>query len=202
LPLHQKVKCINSVKFRNDERWQFDLVSSKHRFLHIRLSHGGAIPSVLGTNPITGLLDTIYGYLLSAMDHSETNNTASTGGSSHTPFSGVLGTGLVEITALTTLIGSNTAEQLALGNRGPTGLAWMAMSTFGSLSVLRACIAASTPGWLRDTLGVRSATTDSARGLSLDLASPWMGREDMTRRDLGDAIGVTCGRREVNKSCC
>jgi hypothetical protein len=110
---------------------------------------------------------------------------------------GVLGTGLIEITALTTLIGSNTAEQLALGNRGATGLAWMVMSTFGTLSVIKACVAASTPSWLRETLGVRNAMTDAAVGLSLDLSSVYM---DMVRRNLGEAIGVTCERRRVSDS--
>src|SRR5262245_24938959 len=68
-----------------------------------------------------------------------------------------LGTGLIEIAALTALIGSNTAEQLTLGNRGAAGLAWVGTSTFGSLSILKACLAASTPTWLRETIGVRSA---------------------------------------------
>jgi len=35
--------------------------------------------------------------------------------------SDILGNGLVEISALTTLIGSNTVEQLTLGNRGAAG---------------------------------------------------------------------------------
>src|SRR5437667_10272727 len=106
-----------------------------------------------------------------------------------------LGTSLVEIAALSTLIGSATAESLILGNRGAAGLPWAAMSTFGSLSVVKACIAAATPSWLRETLGVRNAATDSAIGLSLDLASKYMTREDMARRNLEEAVGIMCERR-------
>jgi hypothetical protein len=70
------------------------------------------------------------------------------------------------------------------------------MSTFGSLSVLKACVAASTPNWLRETLGVRNATTDAAVGLSLNLSSIYMDREDMARKNLKSAVGVTCERRK------
>jgi hypothetical protein len=105
-----------------------------------------------------------------------------------------IGTGFVEITSLTALIGSSTAEQLTLGNRGAAGLAWAGMSMFGSLSVLKACLAALMPDWLRKTFGLRSATTDTAIGCSLNLASEYAGREDFTRKNLADAVGVVCVR--------
>jgi hypothetical protein len=69
-----------------------------------------------------------------------------------------LGSGLIKRTALA-LICSSTAGhgELALGNRGAAGLAWVGMSTFGCTSVIRACVAGSTPNSLRHTLGVRNA---------------------------------------------
>lgn len=108
-----------------------------------------------------------------------------------------IGSGLIEIAALTALVGSATAESLTLGNKGAAGLAWAAMSTFGALSVVKACVAGATPGWLRETLGVRNAATDSAIGLSLDLNSGYRNREDMARKNLGEAVGVTCEGHRV-----
>jgi hypothetical protein len=110
--------------------------------------------------------------------------------------SGLIGSGLIEITALTALIGSPTAEQLALGDRGAAGLGWVGMSMFGTLSILNSCIAASTPTWLRETLGVRNAATDAALGLGLDLSSAYLDREDLARMSMKDAIGVTCESRK------
>jgi len=103
-----------------------------------------------------------------------------------------IGNGLVEIAALTTMIGSVTAASLVLGNKGATGLPWAAVSSFGSLSVIKSCVAAATPGWLRETLGVRTSNVDSAVGLSLNLASKYNDREDLARKNLGDAIAITC----------
>ena len=48
-----------------------------------------------------------------------------------------LGGGLIEIAALTALVGSTTAESLVLGNKGAAGLVWGTMSIFGALSVIR-----------------------------------------------------------------
>jgi hypothetical protein len=104
--------------------------------------------------------------------------------------------GLLELTALTTIIGSSVAEELAFGNRGAVGLAWVGMSTFGSLYIARACVAASMPCWLRVTLGLRNAATDAAIGMSLDLSSGYMDREDMLRKKLSKAIGLTCERKQ------
>jgi hypothetical protein len=74
-----------------------------------------------------------------------------------------LGSGLVEIAALTALIGSATAESLTLGNKGAPGLAWAVFSTFGALSVVKVCVAGATPVWLRNSLGVRNTTTVEPR---------------------------------------
>ena len=96
-----------------------------------------------------------------------------------------LGSGLVEIAALTALIGSTTADSLILGSRGAAGLPWASLSAFGSLFLIRACIAAATPSWLRDTLGVRNPNCDAAVGLSLNLKRASKG----TKR-VSDAVGI------------
>lgn len=96
-----------------------------------------------------------------------------------------LGNGLVEIAALTALIGSTTAESLILGSRGAAGLPWASLSAFGSLFLLKACIAAATPSWLRDTLGVRTPNCDAAVGLSLNLK-----RASKGTKSVADAVGI------------
>jgi hypothetical protein len=96
-----------------------------------------------------------------------------------------LGNGLVEIAALTALIGSTTAESLILGSRGAAGLPWASSSAFGSLFLTRACIAAATPSWLRDTLGVRNPSCDAAVGLSLNLR-----RGSKGIKSVADAVGI------------
>ncbi|KAJ7647978.1 hypothetical protein FB45DRAFT_782955 [Roridomyces roridus] len=78
---------------------------------------------------------------------------------------------LVEVGALTALIGSSAAESLVLGNRGAAGVAWAATSSFGTISVVKACFCGANSGWLRETLGIRTAASDSAVGLELPYAS-------------------------------
>lgn len=99
-----------------------------------------------------------------------------------------LGGGLIEIAALTALIGSTTVESLILGNQGTAGLVWGTMSVFGALSVIKACISATTPGWLRETLGVRTKGVDAAVGLTLSLDSKGF----RSRNRVGGAIGLAC----------
>ena len=111
----------------------------------------------------------------------------------------VFPSGFIDITALMTLIGSDIAEQLVLGNRGAAGLAWVGMSLFGSLSAIRASFAASIPGWLRQMLGIKDSAADAAVGLTLHLSSKYMGRECRARKNLGEAIGVLCQRRKKVK---
>ena len=100
---------------------------------------------------------------------------------------------LVDVTALTALIGSSTAESLMLGNKGAAGLVWATMSMFGVISIVRACIAATTPGWLRGTLGLRSSETDGAVGWSLELQT-----SRKSRNLLGSAIGIACEVRTMH----
>lgn len=104
-----------------------------------------------------------------------------------------LGSGLIEIASLTALIGSTTVESLILGNQGAAGLVWGTMSIFGALSVIKACISATTPGWLRETLGVRTKEIDAAIGLTLSLDSQSFRSKTRT----GGAIGLACRVKKV-----
>jgi len=103
------------------------------------------------------------------------------------------GNGLIEIAALTTLIGSSTAGDLILGNRGAAGLVWGSISAFGSSSVIKACASAASPGWLRQMLGLRTASSDKAVGMDLSLSPEKRVARRMrgTLDDLGP-IGVSC----------
>jgi hypothetical protein len=96
-----------------------------------------------------------------------------------------LGSGVVEIAALTALVGTSTVESLTLGDRGAAGLPWAAISSFGVISLIQACVAASTPASLRDTMGVRGERADLAVGLYLPFHT------ENKRRTHGKVKGVT-----------
>lgn len=49
----------------------------------------------------------------------------------------------------------------------------------------------ASPGWLRETLGVKSPITDSSLGMSLDLVRNYRGASKIRRSTLG-AIGISC----------
>src|SRR5271168_3137015 len=108
--------------------------------------------------------------------------------------------GLVEIAALSTLVGSSAAESLALGNRGAVGLAWASLSLFGVMSIIRACLSAALPGWVRESLGVRNAATDSAIGLDLDLGVDFVPQESKARRNLDSSVGIVCERKFIRSN--
>jgi len=109
-----------------------------------------------------------------------------------------IGNGLINIAALTALVGSSTVEALVLGNRGAAGLPWAALSIFGNLSVLKACVTGASPGWLRETIGARNSRSDSILGMSLDLVQSLRG-ESKARRNVGEAIGVVCKKHAVSR---
>ncbi|RYP72168.1 hypothetical protein DL771_004402 [Monosporascus sp. 5C6A] len=94
--------------------------------------------------------------------------------------------GVIEITALTALLGSSTAESLVLGSRGASGVLWASMSIFGIYAVIRSSVGAATPNWLRETLGVRNPAIDESVGSSFDLSIPNID----ARIKLGAAIGI------------
>jgi hypothetical protein len=104
-----------------------------------------------------------------------------------------LGNGLIEISALTSLIGSTAADSLALGDKGPAGLVWAMMTVFGAMSVVKLFIATATPGWLRESVGVRSPKSDATVGLSLDLNKSFKSRGREER-----AIAVECETKVVS----
>ncbi|KIM45674.1 hypothetical protein M413DRAFT_345605 [Hebeloma cylindrosporum] len=103
------------------------------------------------------------------------------------------GNGLIEIAALTTLIGSSTAGELILGNRGAAGLVWGSISAFGASSVIKASASAASPGWLRQMLGLRTSSSDKALGMDLSLsAGKRVARRMRGTLDEPGPIGVSC----------
>jgi hypothetical protein len=91
----------------------------------------------------------------------------------------------VELSTLTTFIGSSVAESLILGNEGGAGVAWAAMSAFGLMDIVETCVGAAILGWLRTVIGARSENTDVAVGL--EVASSQRGRGAMkVRRSYGE----------------
>lgn len=80
-----------------------------------------------------------------------------------------LGNGVIEVAALTSLMGSAAAQSLALGDKGPSASVCARMNTFGTTSIVTVLAAPAMPGWLRESVGVRSAKLDSVVGLSLNL---------------------------------
>jgi hypothetical protein len=80
------------------------------------------------------------------------------------------GNGLVEVAALTSLIGSTAAQSLIVADKGPAGLVWATMTIFGAMSIAMLFTTAVTPGWLSDSVGVRSAKSDAVVSLSLNLS--------------------------------
>ncbi|KAH8818792.1 hypothetical protein DL96DRAFT_1534294 [Flagelloscypha sp. PMI_526] len=110
---------------------------------------------------------------------------------SATPSSFSPGNGMVEIAALTTLVGSSSAEILMFGTRGSAGLPWAAMSAFGALSIVRACISGASPAWLSETLGIRGPLGDSILGMALNLDKDTRGASKLRRGAL-EAVGIAC----------
>jgi hypothetical protein len=109
-----------------------------------------------------------------------------------------LGNGLVELGALTTMIGSTVAEAFVLGNKGPAGLVWGTMSAFGSSSVVKACTSAASPGWFRQMIGLRTPVSDGAIGMDLPLA-PDFKVVRMIRSGLKEPLGVSCNSEDLDK---
>ncbi|KAI1100413.1 hypothetical protein F4804DRAFT_47293 [Jackrogersella minutella] len=95
--------------------------------------------------------------------------------------------GLVEISTTATLIGAPIAEALVHGLKGSGGLAWAPMSSFGSVHVIKACLAAAVPDWARESIGLRNQHVDDALGLA-SLLNP--AEATKNRVDLGDAKAI------------
>ncbi|KAM5451404.1 hypothetical protein McanCB49686_005762 [Microsporum canis] len=99
-----------------------------------------------------------------------------------------IGGGIVEIAALTALIGATTGESLILGSRGAAGLPWAAMSLFGTPFLIRACISARTPTWLREMIGVKNAKCDTMVGMSSRIER--VARSDVTQKNIAGISAV------------
>jgi len=139
-------------------------------------------------NATLQLLSISFCYSLGLLMAKSTTNTVS-GGFAFQSIN--FGNNLIEIGALTTLIGSTIAETLVLGDRGAAGLVCGAISTFGASSIIKACISGASPGWLRALLGLRNNASDVAIGLELELARD--SRGVMRVRSIFDvALGVSC----------
>ena len=95
------------------------------------------------------------------------------------------GNAFVEISALTTFIGSSVTESLILGNEGGAGVAWVTMSAFGLMGAMKTCVGAASSGWLRNFLGARSENTDIAIGLEVSSAEQGRGAMKI-RRSYGE----------------
>ena len=78
-----------------------------------------------------------------------------------------VGGGLVEISAVTTIIGAPIAEALIHGLKAACGMAWAPMSCFGAIHVTKACLSASVPDRLRESMGLRNQFVDAAIGVML-----------------------------------
>jgi hypothetical protein len=117
--------------------------------------------------------------------------------SSGSTFSLAFGNGFVDIAALTTLVGSSAAESLLLGDRGFVGLAWAAISAFGALFVIKACVTGASASWLGVTLGVRNVVSDEALGTALSLERG-RSNDEKARRNLGEALGIICKNLTVS----
>jgi hypothetical protein len=98
-----------------------------------------------------------------------------------------VGGGLVDISAVVTIIGAPIAEALIHGLKGSAGMCWAPMSCFGAIHVAKACLTASVPDWLRESMGLKNPFVDSAIGVMLEVDAR---KQAKNRVDLGDACAV------------
>lgn len=98
-----------------------------------------------------------------------------------------LGGSLVEISAVSTIIGAPIAEALIHGLKAACGVVWAPMSCFGVVHVVKACLAASAPDFLRESMGLRNQFVDDAIGVVLPVNRFKQAR---SRMDLGDACAI------------
>ncbi|KAL2005331.1 hypothetical protein VTN00DRAFT_2542 [Thermoascus crustaceus] len=98
-----------------------------------------------------------------------------------------VGGGLVEISAVSTIIGAPIAEALTHGLKAACGMVWGPMSCFGVIHVAKACLSASVPDLIRESMGLRNQFVDNAIGVMLDVDRFKQAR---SRMDLGDALAI------------
>ena len=90
------------------------------------------------------------------------------------------GGGIVEISAVATLLGGPVASSMTLGLRSACCLPWASMSCFGLLHVAKASLAASIPDQLRDALGLQDSLVEDALGLCVPLRKNEKARVGLT----------------------
>lgn len=98
-----------------------------------------------------------------------------------------VGGGLVEISAVSTIIGAPIAEALTHGLKAACGMVWGPMSCFGVIHVTKACLSASVPDLIRESMGLRNQFVDNAIGVMFDVDRFKQAR---SRTDLGDALAI------------
>ena len=98
-----------------------------------------------------------------------------------------LGGGLVEISAVVTIIGAPIAEALIHGLKAACGMSWAPMSSFGVIHVAKACLSAAVPDWLRESMGLRNSFVDDAIGVMLRIDHT---KQAKNRVDMGDACAI------------
>lgn len=109
-----------------------------------------------------------------------------------------IGGNLVEISAVSTIIGAPIAEALIHGLKAACGIVWAPMSCFGQIHVIKACLSASVPDYLRESMGLRNQFVDNALGVLLPVNRF---RRARSRIDFGDAgaIEVVPRRRWIGR---
>jgi len=103
------------------------------------------------------------------------------------PGATTVGGGLVEISAVVTIIGAPIAEALMHGLKAACGMSWAPMSSFGVVHVAKAGLSAAVPDWLRESMGLRNSFVDDAIGVMLSIDHT---RQAKNRVDLGDACAI------------
>ncbi|RHZ46498.1 uncharacterized protein CDV56_103754 [Aspergillus thermomutatus] len=98
-----------------------------------------------------------------------------------------IGGNLVEISAVSTIIGAPIAEALIHGLKAACALVWAPMSCFGQIHVIKACLSASVPDSLRESMGLRNQFVDNALGVILPVNRF---RRARSRIDFGDAGAI------------
>ncbi|KAF7167149.1 hypothetical protein CNMCM5623_000556 [Aspergillus felis] len=98
-----------------------------------------------------------------------------------------IGGNLVEISAVSTIIGAPIAEALTHGLKAACGIVWAPMSCFGQIHVIKACLSATVPDSLRESMGLRNQFVDNALGVLLPVNRF---RRARSRIDFGDAGAI------------
>ncbi|GIK01913.1 hypothetical protein Aspvir_005954 [Aspergillus viridinutans] len=98
-----------------------------------------------------------------------------------------IGGNLVEISAVSTIIGAPIAEALIHGLKAACGIVWAPMSCFGQIHVIKACLSATVPDSLRESMGLRNQFVDNALGVLLPVNRF---RRARSRIDFGDAGAI------------